>query len=117
MKTITLFIASFLLLALMPLHAQDIFKAISTGDIEKVKSIISETPEMINAKNEKMGLTVVEMAFMVELQKKKLEIAPYLIEKGAKFDVNKKGRMGYTPLDMAIVYGYYDAVEYLINHL
>lgn len=93
----------------------DFFKAIATGDLTQVKAILAETPELVNAKNEKTGLTAVELAFMSELQRKKLEIAPYLIEKGAAFEVNKIGRSGYSTLDLAIVFGYAEAVDYLIK--
>ena len=88
------------------LSPPDIFKAIAAGDLTQVQAILAETPELVNAKNEKTGLTAVELAFMSELQKKKIGNFPYLIEKGAKFEVNKIGRAGYTTLDMAIVFGY-----------
>lgn len=69
----------------------------------------------INKKNVKQNISLIDLILMNELQKKKLEITPYLIEKGAKFEVNKANRFGYSPLDMAIVFGATDAAEYLLK--
>ncbi len=114
MKKIILLALLVQMLVFVPAHGQDIFKAIMAGDLDQVKSILLNQPEALNAQQNQMGLTPAELAFMVEIQKKKMEIAPYLIEKGAAFDVNKIGRSGYTALDMAIIFGYREAVEYLM---
>ncbi len=111
--TITLI---FFISSVLTVHSQNIFEAIAIGNFEQVKSILKENPTQLNAKNEKMGgISTVDMAFMVEMQKGKMEIAPYLIELGAEFDINKPNRFGYTPIDMAIVFGNQDAAEYFIG--
>lgn len=69
----------------------------------------------INAVNVQMDMTALDFAFLREIQARKLDIAPLLIEKGAEFDVNKKNQFGYTKLDMAIVFGYTEGVEYLLG--
>ncbi len=69
----------------------------------------------INAKNKSMDMTALDFAFMREFQAHKLDIAPFLIYKGAQFEVNKKSRMGLTALDMTIVFGYTEAADYLLG--
>lgn len=92
-----------------PLHL-----ATFAGHREVVEFLLDQGAN-INALNEKMGATVLDLAFTRDLQGGTLEIAPFLIEKGAEFDVNKKNRFGYTTLDMAIVFGHTQAAEYLIG--
>lgn len=69
----------------------------------------------INATNKQMNMTVLDLAFPREIQANKLDIAPLLIERGAEFDVNKQNQFGYTPLDMAIVFGFTQGAEYLLG--
>ncbi|NIM99608.1 MAG: hypothetical protein GTO24_16515 [candidate division Zixibacteria bacterium] len=69
----------------------------------------------INAMNEQMDMTALDFAFLKEIQARKLDIAPLLIEKGAEFEVNKKNQFGYTTLDMTIVFGHTEGAEYLLG--
>jgi len=89
--------------------------ASSRGQREVVELLINKGSN-INAINQKMDMTALDLTLMREIQTHKLAIAPFLIEKGAEFDVNKKSRGGYSPLDMAIIFGYTEAVEYLIGY-
>lgn len=92
-----------------PLHL-----ATFAGHREVVELLLDQGAN-INALNEKMGATVLDFAFTRDLQSGTLDLAPFLIEKGAEFDVNKKNRFGYTTLDMAIVFGHTQAADYLIG--
>jgi ankyrin repeat protein len=85
------------------------------GGHRDVVEFLIDKGSNLNAINKQMGMTVLDFAFMREMQARKLDIAPFLIEKGAEFDVNKKNQSGYTFLDMAIVFGYTEAVEYLLG--
>ncbi len=87
----------------------------SYGGHRDVVQYLLEKGADMNATNEQMNLTALDFAFLKELQARKLNVAPLLIERGAKFDVNKRNRFGYTPLDMAIVFDYPEAVKYLIG--
>lgn len=85
------------------------------GGRRDVVELLLEKGADINAENKQMGMTVLDLAFLGEIQARKLDIAPLLIEKGATFDINKKNRFGYTNLDMAIVFGYTEGAEYLLG--
>jgi ankyrin repeat protein len=84
------------------------------GHREVVKLLLDKGAD-INAVNKRMNMTALDFAFMAELQAGKLDIAPFLIEKGAEFDVNRKNQFGYATLDMAIVFGNTEAAEYLLR--
>jgi ankyrin repeat protein len=85
------------------------------GGHRDVVTLLLEKGADINAVNQQMNMTVLDFAFLAEIQAGKLDVAPFLIEKGAEFDVNKKNRFGYTNLDMAIVFGYVEGAEYLLG--
>lgn len=85
------------------------------GGHRDVVEFLIDKGSNINAINKQTGMTALDFAFMREMQARKLDIATFLIEKGAEFDVNKKNQSGYTLLDMAIVFGYTEAVEYLLG--
>lgn len=85
------------------------------GGHRNLAEFLIEKGSNINAINEQMNMTALDFAFVREIQAHKLDIAPLLIQKGAEFDVNKKNPLGYNPLDMAIVFGHTEAVEYLLG--
>jgi ankyrin repeat protein len=85
------------------------------GGHRSLAELLIEKGSNINAINEQMNMTALDFAFVREIQAHKLDIAPFLIQKGAEFDVNKKNPFGYSPLDMAIVFGYIEAIEYLLG--
>jgi ankyrin repeat protein len=78
-------------------NAQDIYIASYRGDIETVKRLIAEDPELINSRNSG-GRFPLEMA----AQTGQIDIVKFLLEKGADVNLN---RGGATALHMAAIYG------------
>lgn len=78
-------------------HAQDIFLASYNGDLETVKRLIKENPELVNSRNS-TGRFPLEMA----AQTGQTDIVKFLLEKGADVNLN---RGGATALHMAAIYG------------
>ncbi len=67
-----------LLAAAMGIHAQEIFDAVRSGDLSKVKELVEKDPQLINARNAKQ-LTPLDVSLVYQ----KREVAEYLLEKGA----------------------------------
>lgn len=78
-------------------YAQDIYMASYRGDLETVKRLLEENPELINARNS-VGRFPLEMA----AQTGQIEVVKFLLEKGAEVNLN---RGGSTALHMAAIYG------------
>jgi glyoxylase-like metal-dependent hydrolase (beta-lactamase superfamily II) len=78
------------------LTAQELLDAVKTGDLAKVKALVENDPGIVNAKNPG-GQTILFAAVSFG----RLEIAEYLISKGA--NVNEKSGFHMTPLDVACV--------------
>lgn len=78
-------------------HAQDIYIASYRGDLETVKRLFEENPELINSKNSD-GRFPLEMA----AQTGQVEVVKFLLEKGADVSLS---RGGATALHMAALYG------------
>lgn len=87
----------------------------SYGGHRQVVEFLLDKGANVNAKNKSMDMTALDFSLLKEIQAHKLDIAPFLISKGAQFEVNKKNRMGLTALDMAIVFGYTEAADYLMG--
>ena len=76
------------------LFSQEVFEAVKAGDLAKVKMLVDKDPEIINAKN-RDGMTILFAAVAYP----RVEIAEYLISKGA--DVNVQNEFNTTPLHLA----------------
>lgn len=85
----------------------DIFSATKSGNIDRVKSILAQKPQLINAKN-KEGGTALHYAVCGGFK----DIAEFLIKKGA--EVNAKYIDGSTPLHFAASGGHADVVGKLV---
>ena len=81
-------------------------QAVVDGDIDRVKTLISEGAD-ISSKN-RMGWTLLHTA----IRNKQTEIVTFLIEKGA--DIKAKDNRGRTTLHFAVESGQKDIVELLI---
>ncbi len=78
-------------------HAQDIFLASYNGDLETIKKMIKENPDLVNSRNS-TGRFPLEMA----AQTGQTDIVKFLLENGADVNLN---RGGATALHMAAIYG------------
>ena len=76
------------------LFSQEIFDAVKAGDLAKVKTLVEKDPPLINTKN-RGGMTVL----LAAVGYRRLEIAEYLISKGA--NVNVRNDFNTTPLHLA----------------
>lgn len=109
-----IFISVSVLLIFAPIALNDaaaqprktINQAVVDGDIEQVKSQISEGTD-VNTKN-RMGWTLLHTA----IRNRQTEIVTFLIEKGA--DVNAKDNRSRTPLHAAVETGQKSVAEQLI---
>ena len=112
MKRITISMSVFLLFVSLTFDnafaqpGKSLAQAVVDGDIERVKTLISEGAD-INSKN-RMGWTLLQTA----IRNRRTEIVTMLIEKGA--DVNVKDNRGWTPLHFASETGQKAVVEQLI---
>jgi ankyrin repeat protein len=88
-------------------HYKEIHTIVMEGNFDKVKSLLSETPELVNVKTN-FGNTPLHIA----IRKKHDEIAKFLISKGANINAQNKG--GSTPLAQAASDGNKEMVELLL---
>lgn len=95
-STVLSIIAAVLILAI---HArtQDIYVSSYRGNLETVKRLLADDPDLINSRNS-VGRFPLEMA----AQTGQIEVVSYLLEKGADVNMN---RGGATALHMASIYG------------
>ena len=87
----------------------DIKKAIIDGDLNRVKALVEEHPEIVNSHNSN-GETPLYMATYYG----DLPIIEYLVEHGTDIEQREK-QAGWTALHISINFGYTDVFEYLIN--
>jgi cyclase len=76
------------------LFSQEILDAVKAGDLAKVKMLVESNPQIVNAKSPG-GITILFAA----VGYRRLEIAEYLISKGA--EVNVRNDFNNTPLHLA----------------
>jgi ankyrin repeat protein len=89
--------------------AQDIHEAAKTGDLDRLKKILSENPSLVNSQD-KDKMTPLHHAIYTG----NLESASLLISQGA--DVNAVNYKADTPLHVAAYEGNADAVRLLLEH-
>ena len=87
----------------------DIKKAIMDNDINRVKALIQEHPDIVHIKN-----TAGEGPLYMATYFGHLPIIEYLVESGADIDLIET-RNGWTALNIAVYRGHTNVVEYLIN--
>jgi len=95
-RRILVFLFCLLVGILATLSAQEMLEAVKAGDLAKVKALVEKDPSIVNAKNPG-GQTILFAAVSFG----RLEIAEYLISKGA--NVNERSNFHMTPLDVACV--------------
>ncbi|MEQ8188676.1 MAG: ankyrin repeat domain-containing protein [Candidatus Eremiobacterota bacterium] len=87
--------------------SDEIFHAIATGDIVKIRELLDKDPNMLNTV--KSSLTPLLCA--VRLERK--DIVELLISRGA--DIHTEYSNGYTPLEYSFKYGYNEIFDLLIK--
>ncbi|MFC1492720.1 ankyrin repeat domain-containing protein [candidate division KSB1 bacterium] len=92
-----------------PLSAQDIHTAVQEDNLERVRILLTENPEMINSKNDN-GMTPMHLAAR-NVNKDMIEL---LISKGA--DVNTKDNNNVTPLHSLAFRGGIESVKILVEN-
>ena len=101
-------ICSGLLLASGLPGSQDVFEATTAGDLAKVKAIVEADAQVLKARN-----SYQQTPLILAIQKRKIEVAEYLLARGA--DVNVKDSSGSTPLSYAIAGGVSAIAKTLID--
>jgi ankyrin repeat protein len=104
---------SIVLLALcffsMPVLSQEIFDAAQKGDLAKLKSLVQNNPNLVNAKNKDD-----DTPLHIAADAGHLEIARFLIQSGA--DVNSMNSSLRNPVLMAGYQGHKDVVKLLLEN-
>jgi ankyrin repeat protein len=97
-------------LGLRPVRLQrDIHGAAREGDIARVREIISRSPGRVNARDQNEW-TPLHCA----VHRRRVEVARFLLGKGARLDVRTKGRC--TPLHFAVGWGDPELTELLLTN-
>ncbi len=102
MITISLFLA-------LTSFGQEIHKAVQKGDIEQVKKLLEENPQLINVKDE-TGRTPLHWAARIQ----NLQMMKLLLERGA--NVNAQDDNGIAALHSLVFRGNQKGVEHLLEH-
>jgi ankyrin repeat protein len=109
MKTTKLtLLAASLFLSVSASFSQGIFDAIKNNDLQKVKTLLKENPELISSKDES-GNTPLHFA----ARQKQFETVSFLVSQGA--DVNCTNTNQQTPLHVASYLGSADIASLLIE--
>ena len=98
------------LAAAVPGFCGPIHDAVRAGDLDKVKALVKENPELVSSKDEKYGQTPLHIAAFNDRK----EVAEFLLANHA--DVNARSNNGSTPLHLAAGKGNKDIVELLLAH-
>lgn len=91
------------------IHAAEIHDAAENGDLETVKRLIGENPNLLEAPDRE-GKTPLHYA----AAKGHLNVVEFLVSKGA--NVNARNSSGVTPLYLAKGFGRKEVVEFLTKH-
>lgn len=89
--------------------SQEIFDAAQKGDLAKVKSLVQENPDLVNAKNNDDNTPL-----HIAADEGHLEIVHFLIQEGA--DVNSMNAVRRNPVLLAGYRGHTDVVKLLLDN-
>lgn len=97
-----------ILIAITPAFSQIIFEAVWDNDLDRVKTLIKENPDLLHYKSRE-GYSPLHSAARMGLK----EIVKFFIEKGT--DINTANLWGTTPLHYACQWGRAEVIEVLIQ--
>lgn len=115
MKKATLFIAllSVVFLFIAPAFSEgpniELYQAMATGDVAKVKAMLDANPKLLTEKDPSTGGTLLHTAVVIF----NMDIMKLIISKGA--DINAGDQSGITPLHMAVITGNVEASKLLLD--
>jgi ankyrin repeat protein/tetratricopeptide (TPR) repeat protein len=89
-------------------QSQEIFDALRKGDVAAVKALVEKSPQFVEARDNDGDTPLHYAAYGGNV-----ELINYLIDKGAKLDLQDRQRK--TPLHLAATYGRKDAVAALLK--
>lgn len=91
---------------------EDIFEACKRGDVESVKWLVYENPELVHARDSKFyDSTPLHHA----ANGGHLDICKVLIAKGASMTAKINNKLGWNPFHLACIYNHKDIVNYFIR--
>ncbi len=94
---------------IIPVFGGEIHLLAKNGDIEKIKSLLEQIPELVNSKDQ-YGWTSLQIASLIG----HMELVRLLIEKGAR--VNETDRFGFTALELAAIKGNSKICDLLVEN-
>src|ERR1039458_1585983 len=89
-------------------YCGEIHDAAPNGDLEKVKALLKDKPDLVYGKDENYGATPLHLASMEGHR----DVAELLLS--SKAEVNAKDNNGWTPLHWAAAGGHLDVAELLL---
>ena len=104
----TIFVTWVLFVFVIPVLAQDIYEAAWSGNLDRVKALIKENPDLLHIKSEE-GYNPLHSATTYNQK----EVVKFLIDAGA--DKNVANLWGKTPFHRAAERGYLEIVEILLE--
>ena len=87
----------------------EIHDAAKSGDLEKVKALLNDNPDLISSRDENAATPLHAAALMGHK-----DVAELLLAN--KADVNAKNNYGITPLEVSAIFGHKDVAELLLNN-
>jgi ankyrin repeat protein len=97
------------MILVVPLLAQDMFKAVADGDLQKLKQMVAKNPHLLKQKN-RSGMSLLHQAAFRGVP----EVAEFLLAKGLKVDAENP--RGITPLMGAAYFGHQEMASLLLQH-
>lgn len=86
-----------------------LIRAVKKGEMSKVKALLNAHPELVKAKDDRLGCTPLHWAVISD----QADIAAFLLDKGA--DVNAIDQLGMTPLHKAAAFDRKDLADLLLS--
>ena len=104
-----LFLICLILTIILPLAAQDIFKVVTDGDLQKLKGMVEKNEQTLH-KKDRRGLSLLHLAAF----RGHTEVVRFLLARGLKASVQDPS--GLTPLMGAAYFGHKEVASLLLDH-